>query len=132
VTQSISTTLVNSLATTIANTFNDGALDLYNGTVGATPEDVSGGTLLTSIKLPVVAFSVPLGGAISLAGQWFSTVTTTGTATWGRFRDNATTTFMTVSVTNTSGSGDIKLATTSLVMDGVVEVTSFAWTVPST
>jgi hypothetical protein len=127
----MSGTLANAQAASIAATFADGFLDLYSGTPGATPEDVSGAVLCASIKLPMAPFAAPAGGALALAGQWFGTCTTPGTLTFGRFRDPNATLFLVVSVSATGGGGEVTMASPVIALNDVIEITAFSYTVPA-
>jgi hypothetical protein len=130
VTQKLSATLANQLANTIATTFNDGFLDLYDGLPGDTPEDVSKGTLLATMKLPMAAYGTAVNGVLTLAGQWFGTAVAASTATWGRFRDHGNTIYLVVIVSGPGGGGEIILDNPALLFGDVVEVMSFTYTVP--
>jgi hypothetical protein len=128
--QKLSTTLVNQLANFVAETFNDGFLELYSGSIGSTPEDTSGGTLLAIMKLPMAAFGTAVDGVLTLAGQWFGTCVAAGAVTWGRFCDDARTTFLIVTATGPGGGGEIELDNPAVLFGQVVEVTAFTYTVP--
>lgn len=128
--QFISTALVNTLATTIANTFNSGFLEIYAGSPGPTPEDVSDGTFLMSMPLPINAFNAAVAGTITMAGQWFGTVATSGTAAWARLCDPTNEIHIVLTVSNTTG--NIVISNTALTIGGVVQITSFSYAVPST
>lgn len=128
-TQLISTALVNILATTIADTFNDGILEIYAGSIGTSPEDVSAGTLLVSMVLPINAFGTASNGAITMTGQWFGTVQSSGTATWARLCD-PTDSYHIILTVGTSGA-NVTLSSVSLTTNGVVQITAFTYTVPS-
>jgi hypothetical protein len=128
--QRLTTAFGNAIATLIADTFSDGLLVLYSGVPGTTPEDVSSASVLCSILLPAVAFGVSANGVISMAGQWFGTVSASGTATWGRFSNRADTMHMVITVSGTGGTGELKLDHTAMTEGGVVDVASFSYTVP--
>jgi len=130
-TQRMTDELANAMAQIVADTFSDGLLEVYAGTPGATPDDISDGTLLCEILLPAVAFEVASGGVIAMDGQWFGTVATSGTAAWARFANRADDMHLVVTLSTMAGAGELKLDTVTLVEGGVVDVTAFAYTVPT-
>ncbi len=130
-TQRMTDELADAMAQVVADTFSDGFLQIYSGTAGATPDDISGGTLLCEILLPAVAFAVASGGITAMDGQWFGTVSTAGTAAWGRFANRANDMHLVVTVSNLAGAGELKLNSLSLTEGGVVDVSTFAYTVPT-
>ena len=130
-TQRMTDELADAMAQIVADTFSDGLLEVYAGTPGATPGDISDGTLLCEILLPAVAFEVASGGVIAMDGQWFGTVATSGTAAWARFANRADDMHLVVTVSNMAGAGELKLDSLSLTEGGVVDVTAFAYTVPT-
>lgn len=66
-TQRMTDELADAMAQVVADTFSDGFLEIYSGTAGATPDDISGGTLLCEILLPAVAFAVASGAVFARA-----------------------------------------------------------------
>ncbi|HEX8030859.1 MAG TPA: hypothetical protein VF491_20445 [Vicinamibacterales bacterium] len=126
----ISPELASEIATLIADTFSDGMLQIYAGSPGATADDDSDGTLLCEILLPAVAFLTAADGVISKAGQWFGTATGTGTARWGRFSNRAGDRFMAITLSKTYLGGELTLDRVNIVAGDVVDVSSFAYSVP--
>lgn len=79
----------------MANKFNGGFLDIFDGTQPASAEATEGaGTLLASITLPAAPFiAAAVNGAVTKLGTWEdSSANATGTCTWFRLYDAAHTT----------------------------------------
>jgi hypothetical protein len=124
---SITTTLKTTKATSIGTAFNGGSatMQLRTGSppgAGAAPS----GTLLCTITLPSTCFTVPsVNGVLSKTGTWSGTVTTGGTC--GHFRIVKGSDIIEGTV-GTSGQ-EINFSTNVFVLDGVVTIDTFTYTV---
>jgi hypothetical protein len=117
--------LANLLAQTIGGAVADGTLNFYAGNPSA------GGTLLGSGKLPIAPFASATAGEISLAGQWFATMSVAGTVSYARLADPTGAQSLPLTV-GLSGSGaDIIVSGSSVTFEigQVLSVTSFNYTV---
>ena len=99
-------------------------LKFYTGTRPAT-----GAAITTETLLGTLTFADPVG-TVTAGVLTFDAITedssadADGTATWARIQDSDLTFVMDLSVTATSGGGDIELNTTSIVTGGPIRVTS--------
>ena len=121
------TTRITAVLTAIEGTASAaGKLLLYNGT----KSDVAGSTLLATITLAhpsgtvsgnILTFNCsPVLTATVAAGA-----TATGKdATWARITDSAGSQVADLTVSNSSGSGDIKLSNVTLIAGGEVSISS--------
>lgn len=123
-TDTVSTPLANALAALFAAQFADGFLDFYDAS----------NVLLASCKLPIAPFTAPSGGVSSMAGQWFGTVTASGshTVSRGRFRNADSSVWRDVSVGGSGSGKQVIVSTTTFAFGDVVEVTAFSYIVPLT
>jgi hypothetical protein len=113
-------------------------LRIYSGTEPATADTaLSGNTMLVNFDLPDPSF----GAAVSANGGGTATLNTTspvtaaatGTATFFRvLAGDGTTVIMQGSVSDTGGSGDLKLSSTAIVSGIDVEIVSMTVTLPAT
>lgn len=124
----LSTTVRNSMLDAITTAIGaSGKLRIYDGSRPA-----SGGTATTLLAELTVAN--PAGGAASGGVLTFtvpmtdSSANATGTATWARIVDGSSNFVADFDVSNTAGSGELKLVTTSIVATQPVEVSSFTIT----
>lgn len=124
----LSTTVRNSMLDAITTAIGaSGKLRIYDGSRPA-----SGGSATTLLAELTVAN--PAGGAASGGVLTFtvpmtdSSANATGTATWARIVDGSSTFIADFDVSNTAGSGELKLVTTSIVATQPVEVSSFTIT----
>lgn len=114
--------------------FSGGYIDIYSGTPPTTGDGATSDTLLATIPLPMIAFTNNAGtGTATLAGTWYTTVTTSGTASWWRLRsspyNSSSITNIIGSISTTSGAPMV-LTTLNLVANQVVQLTSFTLTIP--
>lgn len=124
----LSTTVRNSMLDAITTAIGaSGKLRIYDGSRPA-----SGGSATTLLAELTVAN--PAGGAASGGVLTFtvpmtdSSANATGTATWARIVDGSSNFVADFDVSNTAGSGELKLVTTSIVATQPVEVSSFTIT----
>lgn len=109
-----------------------GSIEIRSGSQPASAEDAASGTLLATITMSATAFGSSATGVATLAGTPLSaTAAATGTAGWARVKNGSGATVMDVSVTATSGGGDIELASTSIVSGATVRITSGSYTTPA-
>lgn len=123
----ITTTLKTEKATAVGTAINGGSatMQLRSGApTGA--ENAAGGTLLCTITLPTTAFTTPaVSGVLTKTGTWSGTVTTAGTA--GNFRIIKGSHVIEGTV-GTTGQ-DLNFDDNVFVLDGVVTVSTFTYTV---
>lgn len=124
----LSTTVRNSMLDAITTAIGaSGKLRIYDGTRPA-----SGGSATT--LLAELGIANPAAGSASSGVLTFtvpmtdSSANATGTATWARIVDGSSTFIADFDVSNTAGSGELKLVTTSIVATQPVEVSSFTIT----
>lgn len=129
--QRMSDALADTLAQIVADTFSDGLLEVYAGAQGLTPDDVSGATLLCQVLLPAVAFQVASGGVVTKDGAWFGTVSASGQAAFGRFANRANDKHLIVTISVPFAGGELQLDSLALLEGGVVDVSTFSYTVPT-
>jgi hypothetical protein len=104
-------------------------LEFYDGSQPAGPATAVG----SQVKLGTLTCSDPLGSAGSGA-LTFDAITqdsaadASGTATWARLKDGSGVARADFDVSNGAGTGAIKLNTTTIVIGGPIEVTSFVIT----
>lgn len=105
-------------------------LKIRSGAAPAAITDADSGTVLATLNLPSDWMAAAAAGAKALAGSWTdSSADADGTA--GHFRlyaSNGTTQHAQGSVTATGGGGDLTLASVTIVLGGVITVTSFTLT----
>ena len=126
-----STTLANSIVSAFETAFEGGNLKIYSGAQPADGDTAASGTLLATIPVPADGFTTAASGVISKQGTWEDTVDTSGTAGWARLEDSGASQNMDMAVTSTGGGGEIELDSTSLVAGGVVTVSTFSITQPT-
>lgn len=108
-----------------------GVLKLYTGAVPTNVTDAATGTLLATITLAATAFgSAATGVATAASMPRTGTAVATGTAGYGRVETSAGLVVWDGSVTATGAGGDVQLASTSIVADTTVSVTSITYTQP--
>lgn len=126
----LNTAAQNLMADAVGDDLNAGTLTLYTGTQPASANDAATGTVLAAITLPADAFAAAVGGVISLAGTWQDPAANAdGTAGWFRFAGGSV--VLDGNVTGNGGGGDMELSNTGLVINGVVDITSCALTMPA-
>jgi hypothetical protein len=132
---SFSTTLRNALLDAVtAQIGNAGRLRIYSGTrpANVATAPTGGNTLLAELT-----FGSPPAPAASGGSNTYNAITqdssadATGVATWFRIlRVDGTTAVIDGDVSDGAGNGDLKLNTTSIVIGGPVQITSFVLTAP--
>jgi len=104
-------------------------LEFYDGAMAAGPTSAIG----SQVKLGTVTCSDPLG-TVAAGALTFGAITQDnaadagGTATWARLRDADGVARGDFDVTNTAGTGAIKLNTVTIVAGGPIRVNSFVIT----
>lgn len=109
----------------------DGSVEIYNGSRPANPSvAISSQTKLVDFVLPATAFgnaAAVTGGAQATANAVTPVAAAaTGTASWFRVFDGDGAALWDGDVTDTAGSGDMKVSSTSIV--SAVEVSIVTWT----
>lgn len=122
------------LATALRDLWDDQSgpctLEFYDGSMPAGPATAIG----IQVLLGTLTCSDPLGSEAS-GVLTFDTITqdsaadASGTASWARLRDGSGAARADFDVTNTVGTGVIKLNTTTIVIGGPIEVDSFVVTI---
>lgn len=103
------------IVASIGNIFTDGWMLI---------RDASNATLVKS-RLPLQAFAAnTTPGRMDLSGVWYGSAIANGTANNFLMTNYANTVSISGSVSNTSGSGDIKLSNTTIVFGQLVEVSN--------
>lgn len=124
----LSTTVRNNMLDTITTAIGStGKLRIYDGSRPA-----SGGTATT--LLAEIPFANPAGSGASSGVLTFtvpisdSSANASGTATWARVVDGSSTFVADMDVSDTAGSGELKLITTTIVATQPVQISSFTIT----
>lgn len=116
----------------VSTDLNSGTLNVYTGSQPASANDAATGTLLAAITLPADAFTEDGAGVITKTGTWSDTsANASGEAGWARFIGSTANRKIDLSVTVTSGGGDIEFDDVDFVEGGVVTVSSFSFTLPA-
>ena len=110
-----------------------GTLKIYSGTQPADADDaLSGNTLLAELALSDPSAPAASSGVLTLSAiADDASADATGTATWARVEDSDGNNVFDCDVTDTGGTGTLKLNTTSIVSGGSVSVSSFTVTGPA-
>ena len=96
---------------------------IYGGTRPATPSDVPGSGMLVAIPLTKPAGSVGAGG-LTLTPSDNGQVANSGDATWARVVSGSGATAFDADVSDTAGTGDIKITNVTLWVGGFVALVS--------
>lgn len=110
-----------------------GLIKLYSGSQPANANTaLSGQTLLATLTFSDPAFGSANASGVATAGAITqdSAADAAGTATWARITDSDGNTAFDCDVSDTGGSGTIKLNTTSISAGGAVSLSSFTVTQP--
>jgi hypothetical protein len=110
-------------------------LNIYSGAAPATPDDaLAGNTLLIEFDLPDPSFGDAVdannGGTATLNAVTPTTALATGTASFFRILDGDGTPLIQGDVTDTAGSGSLKLSSVAVIQDIDVSVVSMTITLP--
>ena len=124
------TNMANEQATASMALYNSGTLQIRSGAQPASANDVAAGVLLCTITLPATAFGTAAAGVIAKTGTWSGTATAGGTAGHARFISSASDRRMDVSVGEAAT--DMIIDNATILLNGVVTVTTFEFTVPLT
>lgn len=127
----MSATVKNAMLDAIETSIGTSAvLKIRTGAAPSAITDADSGTVLATLSLPSDWLAAASGGTKALSGTWSDTAAdATGTAAHFRvYASNGTTQHLQGSVTATGGGGDLTLASTSIVADGVVTITTFVIT----
>lgn len=111
--------------------FNNGYLRIYDGTQPATADTaITTQVLLAELRFNATAFGAAVAGvATANAITQDGAANATGTATWFRALKSDGTTVLCDGSVGTASS-DLIMATTSIVTNAIVSVTSFTYTLP--
>jgi hypothetical protein len=106
-------------------------LKFYTGTMPATPETAIGAQVLLGTLTCSDPSATTTAGVITFAAiTQDSSADASGTAAWARLADSAGVAVMDFDVTNTAGTGAIKINTTTIVSGGPIAMDSFTITMP--
>ena len=97
--------------------FDSGTAEFRTGSQPAAADDAATGTVVATVALPADAMAAASAGSISkTASSWQDLAAdNAGTIGWVRFKSADTTKVMDMDVTNTSGSGAVKVDNPTLV-----------------
>lgn len=120
------TALLNAIKAAIDAGSGPGTVELYNGTMPATPATA----VTTQTKLGTLTFSDPCG---SVSGNLLtmsaitqdSSADATGTASWARIKDSDGVVVEDIDVTSSGGGGVLQMNTTNIVIGGPILITAF-------
>ncbi len=115
---------VDQIVTFGAELFNGGTISIYSGSQPATPADAPTGNLLAEVEMPDPAFTDADTGVSEMTGTWEGVVVNNGVAGWFRMVSADGTNKIDGSVTPASGSGNMIMSNTSLLIGDPVEITS--------
>ena len=125
----LSTVFVNEQADSIAAYFNDGFLEIYDGTQPATADTVATGNILVTLQFASPAFAAAINGVITAHALTSNVAVNTGTASWFRtLKSDNTTVLLDGSIGGTSGF-NLVLGTTAISTGSTISITSFTHTV---
>ena len=125
----LSTVFVNEQADSIAVYFNDGWLEIYDGTQPLDADTAPSGNVLVTLRFANPAFSAAANGVLTAYALVTNTAINTGTASWFRtYKSDHTTSLLDGSVGSTSGF-NLVLGTTAISTGSTISVTSFTHTV---
>lgn len=110
-----------------------GKLQIWSGTAPTDPSATPAGTKLAEITLNTTAFGAASTGVCTLdvTGGLSAIADATGTAGFARLVDGNGAGRMDLTVSDDAGTGEVKLASTSIVSGTTVEVTSGTVTMPA-
>lgn len=111
-----------------------GKLRIYSGAQPATPDTAPAGTLLVEFTLGDPAFGAGTDGVAGAVatGNAVAPVpaTATGTAAWFRLVDSDNDAIIDGDVTDTAGTGSLKVSSTAIIAAIDVSIVSMSFTVP--
>lgn len=116
----------NSFIDQFAGDLDNGTIEIRSGTPPATAADTATGSLLVELDFGYPALGVPSEGLATSTSLSPGTATGAGTATWARFKTSGGFTVFDADVSDTSGSGAVKLATTGITIGMEVSITGFS------
>ena len=102
---------------------NTARLRIYGGARPPNPAATPTSAMLVEIELTKPAGTVA-GGLLTLTQQADGLITATGVATWARLANGNDQTAMDMDCSDASGSGDVKLASTTLYQGGDTRLVS--------
>lgn len=88
-------------------------------------------TVLATLTLPNPAFGAPAAGTISANTIPAATASAAGTAAKYELRNSSNQKLLTGTVSDTAGSGDLKMASTSVSVGVEITINSFTYTMPA-
>lgn len=101
-----------------------GTLKIYSGAMPANANSAATGTLLATITLGDPAVGAPASGVGTFADPASVNWSASGTAGWCRVADSDGNTVLDGDVTNTAGTGFLRLSTTTAVAGDPVDIQS--------
>lgn len=102
---------------------NPARLRIYGGTRPGTPATTPASAMLVEIRLTKPAGTIS-NGLLTLTQQEDGLITASGIATWARLVNGDDITALDLDCSGTDGSGDVKLASTSLYLGGDARMVS--------
>jgi len=125
--------MVDATATLIDAGAGAGTIEIYDGTMPATPATgVTTQTLLATLTFSDPSKSSTSNGVLTFAAINSDTsAAATSTATWARVKDSNGNVIFDCDVTDGDGNGVIKLTPAAIQATSVVAITSFTLTMPS-
>lgn len=104
-----------------------GTIKIYTGTMPASPDTgLSGQTLLGTLTFSYPCSSGAASGVLTMSAiTQDSAADADGTAAWARCLNSAGSAKLDIDVSNTAGSGALKLNTTAILAGGPIGITSF-------
>ena len=126
----------NARADATTSRVDGGTMELYSGTIPSTAAGVPAGgdVLLCTHTLPADAFADAVNGVAAMNPVTTVNAVASGTAGYARFlrsAANGSGVEFILDVTDTAGSGGVKLSNPVLVTGSPVDITSGTWTEPS-
>jgi hypothetical protein len=127
-------TLANASRSDMADALNTritsgSTIEIRTGTRPANPDATATGTVLATVALKNPAFT-EAGGVLTIADPDPVTASGAGTASWFRLLDGSDGAVLDGSVSDSGGTGDLKLATTSITTGLSVDITGGTITMP--
>jgi len=106
-------------------------IQIRSGVRPATPATAAAGTLLATIVLADPAGGAPANGVVTIADPGAVTAVAAGEATWARFLDSSGNAVWDCDVSGSAGTGDLRLATTTISAGLTVDFGAINYTQPA-
>lgn len=119
----------NAALNAMAPRLNSGKVRIYTGAQPATPETAASGTLLVELTLNATAFGAAAAGVLTANAITSGVAVATGTAGWFRLFQSDGTTAEHDGVCGV-GSGELQMATLTIVAAAVISCSALTLTLP--